>query len=149
MRTRKLILVVLGAVVVVSVLAATTGVFSTASKPKAEPLPDALVVYCFHPAELCSSCEKIEKYTREVLDKSFAAPMKQGRLVWRVANYEAPQNAHFADEYQIVSTCIVLADGRAGRAGKWKNLQQEAWAQVDNKKAFQDFVRGEIQAALK
>jgi hypothetical protein len=148
MRTRKLILVVLGAVVVVSVLAATTRLFWN-PKANAEPLPDALVVYCFHPAELCSSCEKIEKYTREVLDKSFAAPMKQGRLVWRVANYEAPQNAHFADEYQIVSTCIVLADGRAGRAGKWKNLQQEAWAQVDNKKAFQDFVRGEIQAALK
>jgi hypothetical protein len=150
MRARKAILVMLGALIVASVLAATTGVFRRASGPGAgaEPLPDAVVVYCFHPAERCSSCAKIENYTHEVLDKSFAAPLKQGQLVWRVANYESPENAHFADEYQIVSTCIVLVDGRAGRARAWKNLQEQAWELVDNKKAFQDFVRGEIQKAL-
>ena len=151
MRNRRLILVVLGALVVVSVLATTTRVFWTTTQPSAhgEPLPDALVVYCFHPAEHCASCEKIENYTHEVLEKSFTAPLKQGQVVWRVANYESPQNTHFADEYQIISTCIVLVDGRAGHSGKWKNLQQQAWELVDNKKAFQDFVRGEIQEALK
>ena len=40
-------------------------------------------------------------------------------------------------------------NSRAGRLGAWKNLQQQAWELVDNKKSFQDFIRGEIQGALK
>ena len=140
----------MAALVVVSVVAAATRVFWPASKSaaKAEPLPDALIVYCFHPSERCPNCEKIENYTREVLEKSFAAPLKQGRIVCRVANYESPENAHFVDDYQILASCIVLVDARSGRSGAWKNLQQKAWELVGDKQAFQDFVRGEIQEAF-
>ena len=43
----------------------------------------------------------------------------------------------------------MLVDARSGRSGAWKNLQQKAWELVGDKEAFQDFVRGEIQEALK
>ncbi len=76
-------------------------------------------------------------------------PLKQGRLVCRATNYESPENAHFVDDYQILASCIVLADARSGRSGAWKNLQQKAWELVGDKEAFQAFVRGEIQEALK
>ena len=85
-----------------------------------------------------------------MLEKSFAGPLKQGQLVCRVANYESPENAHFVDEYKILASCVVLVDARSGRAGgTLKNLQQQAWELVGDKEAFQNFVRGEIQKALK
>ncbi len=151
MRTRTLIFMVLAVLVVVTVGASMVRLFWHGSNPttKAEALPDALIVYCFHPAERCPNCEKIESYTREVLDKSFADPLKKGQLVCRVASYESPENAHFANEYKILSSCVVLVDARSGHSGAWKNLQQQAWELVGDKKAFQDFVRGEIQEALK
>ena len=151
MRARKLILAALAVVLVAGAVTAATRLFWSASNPaaKAEPLPDALIVYCFHPSERCPNCELIENYTREVLEKSFAAPLKQGRLVYRVANYESPENARFVADYQILATCIVLVDARSGRSGAWKNLQQKAWELVADKPAFQEFIRGEIQEALK
>ncbi len=151
MRVQKLVLGVVAGLVVVSVGASTMRWFWPASNPtaKAERLPDALIVYCFHPAERCPNCEKIETYTREVLNKSFALPLKEGRLVCRVASYESPENAHFVDEYKILASCVVLVDARSGRAGAWKNLQQQAWELVGDKEAFQKFVRGEIEEALK
>ena len=151
MRTQKLLLAVLAGLVVVTVVAATMQWFRPASPQtaKAEALPNALIVYCFHPAERCPNCEKIESYTREVLEKSFAAPLKTGQLVCRVANYESPENAHFVDDYKILASCVVLVDARSGHSGAVKNLQQQAWELVGDKEAFQNFVRGEIQAALK
>jgi hypothetical protein len=151
MRARKLFLAVLVTLGVVCVLAATTRRFWAVPNPgaNAEPLPDAVIVYCFHPNERCPNCEKIESYTREVLKKSFAAPLKDGRLVCRVASYESPENAHFADDYKILASCVVLVDARSGHSGTWKNLQQTAWELVGDKEAFQNFVRGEIQEALK
>ena len=114
-----------------------------------EQLPNALIVYCFHGKVLCPKCKKIESQTREVLDKSFSAPLKEGRLVWQVLNYEDPQNAHFKDDYQIVASCIVLVDARSGRAATAENLQQRVWQLVDDKEAFANFMRGEIEKALK
>jgi hypothetical protein len=151
MRTKRLIFAVLAVFVVLSVVASAVRLWWPASQRSAdaEPLPDALIVYCFHPSERCANCDKIESYTREVLAKSFAVPLKEGRLVWRVRNFELPENAHFADDYQILASCIVLVDARSGHAGAWKNLQQKAWELVGDKQAFLDFVRGEIQEALK
>ncbi len=151
MRTPKLIFAVLAGLVVVAVVAATMRWLGPASHGTAttEALPKALIVYCFHPTERCPNCEKIESYTREVLEKSFAGPLKQGQLVCRVANYESPENAHFVDEYKILASCVVLVDARSGRAEAPKNLQQQAWELVGDKEAFQNFVRGEIQKALK
>jgi len=149
MRTKKLIFTALAVFVVVGVVVASLRLWP--APPRAgngEPLPDALIVYCFHANERCPTCEKIESYTHEVLARSFAVPLKEGRLVWRVRNFEAPENAHFADDYKILTSCIVLVDARSGHAGAWKNLQQKTWELVGDKEAFLNFVRGEIQEAL-
>jgi thiol-disulfide isomerase/thioredoxin len=115
----------------------------------AENLPQAVVVYCFHPNQKCEKCEKIEKLTHEVLQKSFAAELKDGRVEWRVVNFEEPGNAYFVDKYKLVSTSVVVVDGRPGKDRAWKDYRQKAWELVDDPKAFQDFIRDAIREALK
>ena len=114
-------------------------------------LPNALVVFYFHGNKLSPRCEKIEKVTLEVLEKSFAKELKNGRLLWRKENYVDPKNAHFVEEYQITTTCIVLADGRPGSRFDWKGFQPKTWELVDDKDKdkYINFMRTEIQASLK
>jgi len=113
-----------------------------------EELPEALVVYCFHDNRQDEKDEKIERFTREVLETSFAAPLKEGRLVWRVVNFEDPENAFLADKYLLASTCIVVVDGRPGRSRAWKGYYQKTWDLVGDERVFKEFMRGEIQKAF-
>jgi hypothetical protein len=117
--------------------------------PQPEPLPDALIVFCFHGNERPEKCKKMEAYTREVLEKSFADPLKEEKIVWRVLNYEDPENAHLKDDFRVVSSCIVLGDARSNRPGIAKNLQKKAWELVDDKEAFKEYIRTEVEKALK
>ncbi len=115
----------------------------------AENLPEAVVVYCFHPNQQCETCKKIEKLTHEVLEKSFAAELKDGRVEWRVVNFEEPGNTFFVDKYNLVSTSIVVVDGRPGKGRAGKDYRQKVWELANEQKAFKDFIRGAVQEALK
>jgi hypothetical protein len=151
MRLKKLLLTALVAFLVASLVAVALRDLLPVPEQRAAGahLPDALVVFCFHGKAPTAKCEKIERYTRQVLEKSFAAPLKNGKLVWRVRNFEAPENAHFVDEYQITASCVVLVDARSNRPYVAKNLQKRIDQLVDDKEAFMTFVRSEIQDLLK
>ena len=83
------------------------------------------------------------------MKQSFAATLREGKLVWRVLNYEAPENARFRNDYQIQSSCVVLADARPNRPGVAKNLQQKVEKLADDKEGFQKYLRDEIENFLK
>jgi hypothetical protein len=149
---KKLLLTALAAFVVASLVAwglRQRQLQYLADRAASGQLPKAVIVYCFHGNQRGPVDEKIESQAYELLNKSFAAPLKDGRLVWRVLNFEEPENAHFKEDCKIIASCIVLVDARSGRAGTAKNLQQEVWELVDDKEAFATFMRGEIEKALK
>ena len=104
------------------------------TQPVVEPLPDALIVFCFHGNVRDKKCKQIEEYTHEVLEKSFAKPLKDGTILWQVLNYEDPKNARFKNEYQVNGSCIVLSDARSGRPGVAKNLQPRIMQLLDKDK---------------
>ncbi len=121
----------------------------TPDPPPPENLPQALVVYCFQTTQRSVKCEKIEQWMREVLDKSFASQLKDRKIVWKVVNFEEPENAHLAKLYDVTSTGIVVVNGRQGDSGPAINYQQKAWALAEDKEAFTKYFRGEIEKALK
>jgi hypothetical protein len=146
---KHLIVTAVAAFVVASLVSLGLVTWVVLHRSAAERLPNAVVVYCFHGGTRCPKCEKIESQTWEVLEKSFAGQLKKGRLVWRVVDYDDPDNAHFKDDYKIVASSIVLVDARKGHKPTAKNLQQEVWDLVDDKEAFAGFMRSEIKKALK
>jgi len=117
--------------------------------PPPENLPQAIVVYCFQISQRSAKDEKIEQWMREVLDKSFAAQLKDHKIVWRVVNFEEPENAHLARLYDVTATSIVVVDGRKGDSGPATRYQQQAWSRAEDKEAFMKYFRGEIEKALK
>jgi hypothetical protein len=151
MRWKKLGITALTAFVIASVVAwglRTAYQARHPAPPPGEQLPDAVVVFFFHGDNRTPKDEKIEHYAHEVLEQSFAAPLREGKVVWRVLNYEAPENARFREDYQVIGSSIVLADARSDRPGIAKNLQQKIDKLADDKKIIQSFLYEEIENFL-
>ncbi len=76
--------------------------------------PDCLIVYCFRGKVRCQACNAVEAAARQAVRRGFLEPLKQGRLQWRVVDYQQPGNEHFAAEYQLVASSVVLVQLRDG-----------------------------------
>jgi hypothetical protein len=125
------------------------GCNSAEPQPPAEPTPVA--VYCFHGNETCEYCEKIEQWSHEALQEQFADELDSGRVTWEVINFEAPGNEHFADRYDIITSCIVIDPAPHDAEGDdWVNLQQQVWqhATADDPEALRKLVAEELRARL-
>ena len=117
--------------------------------PQNEQLPDAVVVFCFHGAKRSAGDRKIEEYSYGVLARWFGKQLRDGDIVWRVLDYESPENVHFRKCYQVSDSCIVLVDARPDRPGVAKNLQQSVNKLASDKGQFQTYLRDEIKNFLK
>ena len=152
MRIKKTVLIVLTAFVVASLAAwglrRVDQARHPAPPPVVEPLPDAVIVYCFHGDKRDQKCKNIERYTRDVLEESLADALKEGRIVWRVVNYEKPEGAHFRNDFQVSGSSIVLVDARKDRPSVAKNLQHRVGQLADKEEEFKSFLRDEIEKLL-
>jgi hypothetical protein len=142
--TIVLLLFVAASIAVLAIKGLRSGPQAAEAKP---PLSDGLIVYYFHGKVRCPTCESIEAYAREAVEGGFAEQLHNGRLRWRVVNYEQPGNEHFTTDYQLVAPTVVLVDIRGGVQRNWKNLP-EVWEFVGDKPAFIKFVQKEVQGFL-
>jgi hypothetical protein len=151
MKIKRLIITVFASFVMACLVALALRQMRTQEpeKPAGEQLPDAVIVFCFHGKTLPPKYAQLEKYTHETLQKSFANELKDGRLVWRVVNYESPEHATLASDFQLTMATIVVADARPDKTGIAKNLQKKVWELVDDKPAFQAYIANEVREALK
>lgn len=111
------------------------------------PVSDGVIVYYFHGNVRCPTCKQIEADAHESLQQGFAREMKDGRLVWRIVNYEQPGNEHFATEFQLIAPTVVLTRMDGGKQTQWKNLDR-VWELVGEKPAFGQYVQEETRAIL-
>ena len=116
--------------------------------PSVEELPNAVVVYCMHDAERGPDCRKIEKLAHEVVEKSFAKELEDGKLAWTLVNFEHPINAFVIEEYDVRKPTIVIVDGRSGMNRAWTNHQTKVWELLDDEKAVKEYIQAEIKKAL-
>lgn len=118
------------------------------ARAQTEPLPaDGLVVYYFHADVRCPTCQTIEQYAHEALDARLGEELASGNVVWRILNYEAAENIHFATDYDIAAPTVVLVRRQDGRDGQWRNLMR-VWELVGDKPAFVDYIAAEASSLL-
>ena len=125
---------------------------STPREPAREPaapavLPHRVVAYYFHTTQRCASCRAIEAYSREAIEKAFAAELADGRLVWRVVNIEDKGNEHFVKDYGLYTKSVVLVNEVRGRPAEWKQLER-VWQLLQDKPKFVRYVQDETRAYL-
>jgi len=106
-----------------------------------------VVAFYFHGNFRCNNCRKIERYSREAVEKYFAEQFINKTLVFSVINTDLPENAHFIEDYQLYTKSLVIAEFKNGRQVRWKNLTG-VWNYLNDREKFYDYVRSEIRAYL-
>ncbi|MDQ7788187.1 MAG: nitrophenyl compound nitroreductase subunit ArsF family protein [Thermodesulfovibrionales bacterium] len=124
---------------------------STKQKEKAlSPLSEVkahnsrVIAYYFHGTFRCSTCQTIEKYSKEAIEYYFANELKNGTLEFRPMNIEEPENKHFIQDYQLVTRSLVLSLVSEGKETKWKNLP-DVWQLVSDRDKFFQYVKDEVE----
>ncbi|MAT69844.1 MAG: hypothetical protein CMJ58_10005 [Planctomycetaceae bacterium] len=118
------------------------------SAPAAEALPaDGVVVYYFHGETRCPTCRDIENYSHAAVQTAFSKELASDKVLWKVVNYEQPENSHFATDYEIVAPTVVLVRRIGGQNGEWRNLSR-VWELVGDRDAFTEYLQNETRSML-
>ena len=108
---------------------------------------DKVIAYYFHGNYRCASCTKIEKYSRDVITKSFDKEIKEGFLTFTAVNTDLSENKHFLQDYQLYTKSLVLISLKNNKVLKWKNLDK-IWQKLNNQTDFYEYVQTETRKFL-
>jgi hypothetical protein len=112
-----------------------------------EPPPSAqVVVLYFHRTARCPTCLNLEAYTAEAVGH-FPADRESERLQWRAVNLDEESNRHFAPDYALEFSSVLLSRRVGGKEVAWTNLPA-VWAIVGDKSNFIAYVEMEIAKQL-
>lgn len=106
------------------------------------------VVYYFHGNMRCSSCKKIEAYTKEAIKSGFADALKNGSLELKVINVEKPGHGHYVQDFQLYTRSVVVEIRAGEKRQEWKNLDK-VWLLIRDKSAFMEYVQEQTRAMMK
>ncbi len=106
-----------------------------------------IIVYYFYGKRRCSTCLKIEKYTKDALEKKFSKEMKAGILKFDALNIEDNKNEHFVSDYKLETRTVVVSQQKDGTEINWKNLSK-VWTFANDKTAFIDYIQVEVSKLM-
>ena len=106
-----------------------------------------IIAYYFLTSYRCSSCHKIEKYTKEALEQHFKDELASHRLVFQPINIDERENKHFIEDYELYTKAVVLSIQKGGREVKYKNLTK-IWEYLGDKDTFYDYIKSETSQFL-
>lgn len=109
--------------------------------------PDRVAVYYFHGKIRCPECRTIESCARQTVEQKFPEQLRQGRIEWRVIDYQSPGNEHFVDDYRLIAATVGLVEFHDGIAKQWKQLAR-AWDFVGNRDEMKRYIETEIRSYL-
>lgn len=129
------------------ILKDSADVIKDAAVSSEQEIKDKIIAYYFHGTRRCVTCKKIEAYSKEAVETSFAKELEDGLLEFSSVNFDEEENKHFIDDYKLYTKSLVVCDYNKGKQIKWKNLEK-VWEHVNNKDDFLKYVQNEIRAYL-
>jgi hypothetical protein len=150
MKARNVLTIVLLLFVAVSVFYLIRGQddSSTVAEETVSANDRVVVAYYFHRTARCRTCRAIEANAHDVLTTAFPTELESGVLEWRAVNLDEPGNEHFAKEYEILASTLVLVQMVGGEPGEWANLEG-VWPLVDDEEEFDSYVKEHTESFLK
>ncbi len=118
-----------------------------AAEPAAKPSEATVVAYYFHVTARCATCRAIESYSKEAIERGFAAEIKAGTVEWRPINVQLPENRHFIRDYKLFTRSLVLARMKDGKQLEWRNLEK-VWDLAGRKDEFLRYVQTNVKEYL-
>ncbi len=110
---------------------------------------DHVEVMYFHGKQRCVTCKAIEKYAREVVDNTFAAEKKKGKVVFKVVDISTTDGAKIAKDYRVSWSSLYVNSWKDGKE-KRNDMTQFAFKNARNNcEEFKKGVSGKICELLK
>ena len=106
---------------------------------------DVFVAFYLHGTMRCPTCLNMERMAREAVEATFAEELAGGGVAWRAINTDEPENAHYAKDFELVSSGVVVAREREGTILQWRNLSK-IWDLNGDEGQFKAYVVGEMTA---
>ncbi len=130
---KKLFLVLLA----IAALSSSGIIHSSLAQAAEDAKGTHVVAYYFHGTMRCSTCYKLEQYSKEAIGADL-----------KVVNVEEKENEHYIKDYQLYTKSLILSLVKDGKEIKWKNLDK-IWECVGNKQRFIDYVKSGVADFLK
>ena len=115
---------------------------ASADEPAATNAPGETVVYYFHRTARCPTCLSMETWTSQTV-ANVNSTETSPKLVWRAVNLDEPENAHFAEDFQLTFGTVVVAENREGHAVRWKNLEK-VWEFSTDETTYSQYLESEL-----
>jgi hypothetical protein len=135
--------------IVVLLIVLPPALFAQDSEKAVEPADSSemVTVFYFHTNQRCANCIKFENWSKQVINTDFAEALDSGRLLYRMVNVSEKKNAHYIQDYRLVSKSLVLSRKNGDKEETWKNLDQ-IWMLVRDQRKFKAYIKNEIEAML-
>lgn len=104
-----------------------------------------VAVYYLHSTYRCTTCNTIEKMTRELLENAYSQPLAEGKMQWFEDDFQ--KNEALAKQFEVIASCVVVADIKDGVVIEYKRLD-DVWTLMADPKAFNQYISQAIDAYL-
>lgn len=84
---------------------------------------------------------------QEVVQQQFATELQRGRAQWLELDYDEPRNEHYKQDYELVTSSVVVVRRAAGKDVSYQRLD-EVWQLVHDEPAFRSYVQQAVAANL-
>ena len=107
---------------------------------------DSIVVFHFHPTAQCSCCINVGNFSKKGLEKFYAKPYKDGRIVFRECNID--EDSLTAKKYQIFWSALGFTKLSKGKnefkeiESVWEFCEDEVKFLPTFKKELDEFING-------
>jgi hypothetical protein len=107
------------------------------SQPAVKPQAEFVVAYYLIGPKRCDTCRKLEAWTRDAVEKNFAADLKSGKMVFSVINTDEPQNAHWVKDFDMSFKTVVISQLKDGKVVRHERFD-DVWKYVKENQAVYD-----------
>jgi len=130
--------------VLIAVLAGQAPAAAAPGEPDEAP---RVVATYFHRTLRCQTCLRIEALARFDVTDVMADDVASGQLAWRLVDFQAEENAHFAEAYELDGPSLVVTLEAGGEVVKWTRLDR-VWELYGDVAAFDAYVLGAVEQYL-
>jgi len=104
--------------------------------------------YYFHGNKRCSTCKKIDEYSKNAIEKGFPNEIKQNKIKFQSINIDLPDNEYLVDKFELAGSSLVLVHYKNGKQISFKTLNK-VWQLTGNQAEFEKYIQSEIKQILK
>lgn len=105
-----------------------------------------VAVYYLHATFRCVTCNTIESMTKTLLDSAYSQALQKGRILWIEADFM--ENTSLAKQFEVVSSCVVVAELTDGVVTDYKRLD-DVWTRMVDPAGFNAYICAAIDGYLR